>query len=77
MATAAGTAKKQKVKISKTIFFHLHYVFLYICNMKLPSFSRLLYGVGERNTHTQKKIWSFRIQPQKMSSIFDKLNGIE
>ena len=62
--------KKQKVKISKTITFHLHYVFLYICNMKLPNFSRPLYGVGERNTHTKNDLVLSYSTPENVVNIW-------
>ena len=43
--------------ISKTTTLHVHHVFLYIsypslqvCNLKLPNFTSLVYGVGEHST---------------------------
>ena len=50
------TAKK-KVFIDKTTNLHLHHAIFYIslpslppCDIKLPNFTRSLYGVGEQNT---------------------------
>ena len=40
--------------------------------MKLPNFRSPLHGVAEQNTKM-----SFRIQPQKISPTFGKLNEIE
>ena len=57
MGMAKGTAKKQQVYISKTTTLRVHHAFLWIsqpllhdCNMKLPNFTHLLYGVGEHDT---------------------------
>ena len=85
-ATATGTAMQQ-VYISKTTTLHVHHAFLYVpylslhdCDIKLPNFMRPLYGVGEQNRKlffSLTQMWSFQIQPQKISPTFQKLNEIK
>ena len=48
---------KRFLLVDKTTNLHVHHAILYIslpslhpCDMKLPNFTRLLYGVGENNT---------------------------
>ena len=47
--------------------------------MKLPNFTRPLYGIGEHSTKIfffLTQIRSLQIQPQNISPTFDKLNEI-
>ena len=51
------TAKMEKVFIDKTTNIHVHHAILYIslpslhlCDMKLPDFTRLLYGVDAEHS---------------------------
>ena len=76
--------KSNKFIIIETTTLHVHHAFLYIswpssqnCDVKLPNFTRLRYGVGKHNTKIfffffQTLIRSFRIQPQKILPTFDK-----
>ena len=66
------------IYVSETTTLHVHHVFLYIsypslqvCNLKLPNFTSLVYGIGEHSTRIfffYSQIWSFWIQPQKIIS---------
>ena len=65
-----------------TLFLYSSLPSLHPCDMKLPNFTRLLYGVGKHHTKVVfflflTQIRSFRIQPEDTSPIFSKLNEIE
>ena len=67
---------KQQLYTASRFFVHF-LASLQDCDVKLPNFTRLRYGVGKHNTKIfffffQTLILSFRIQPQKSLPTFDK-----